>query len=71
MSAQRAALYHCLSCGRVVRATPETTDAPQCCGNSMVIAETDTVSERDFGEQEAARHCETKPPVIKGRLKPH
>jgi len=70
MQVHQTSTYHCLSCGSVVHVAPGA-DAPRCCGNAMVEAAKDTASERDLTEQQAASHCETKPPVVKGRLRPY
>jgi hypothetical protein len=69
MKTHDAIIYHCLTCGGVVHAEPEA-ESPQCCGHTMVKAAGETIHEADDIEAATGAHCETEPPLIKGRKKP-
>ncbi|MGE5191482.1 MAG: hypothetical protein ACM3U2_03200 [Deltaproteobacteria bacterium] len=69
MTTRNVVIYHCLSCGSVVHAEPEA-EPPQCCGHEMVKAAAETIREGQEAEEAAPGHCETAPPIGKGRPKP-
>jgi len=69
MTIRNAIIYHCLSCGSVVHAEPET-QPPRCCGHEMVNAAAETIREEGEVDKSAATHCKTEPPAGKHRTKP-
>lgn len=69
MKTHNASIYHCISCGRVMRAELDA-EPPQCCGHMMVKACADTIREGEVALETAGDHFETPPVVIKGREKP-
>ena len=46
MQTHNRIIYHCLCCGRLVHAEPETP-VPNCCERPMVNAAAETVSDDD------------------------
>lgn len=70
MTSHQTIVYNCLSCGSVVRAR-SGAEVPQCCGIAMVETSAEPVTNEKGVESQVASHCETKPPVVKGRIRPH
>jgi hypothetical protein len=62
-------IYHCLSCGRVLQVEIEA-DPPQCCGQAMSKAFTDTIHKSDAAEEKTDGRSATAPPVSTTRQKP-
>ena len=69
METHIASIYHCISCGRVVRAELEA-EPPQCCGHAMAKSFEDTTHEDEVAGETPGGQSETAPPVIKNREKP-
>lgn len=69
METHNATIYHCVTCGRVQHVELEAKP-PQCCGQTMAKAFTETVLEGDVAGQEPRGQSETAPPVDKGPKKP-
>ena len=53
-------IYHCLTCGNLVHAAPETRP-PQCCGYEMVKAAAETICETDDAAETS--DCQTPFPA--------
>jgi hypothetical protein len=64
-----ASIYHCVACGRVVHAEIEA-EPPQCCGQTMAKAFTETVREGDVAGEKAGGQSETAPPASQDPAKP-
>ena len=66
MKTQTEVIYHCVRCGHVVHS--EIQDMPpQCCGQAMTTAVTETLAKGvDSEPQESAE----TPPIIEERKKP-
>lgn len=64
-----ANIYHCVKCGRVEHVALEAKP-PECCGQSMAKAFTETIPPVEFVPELASGDSETAIPVIDEREKP-
>jgi len=69
MKTQSDAIYHCVSCGRIVHAEADT-ESPECCGRAMAIAVPETTTESAVPEEKASKDPQTPPSAITGPQKP-
>jgi hypothetical protein len=67
---RNASIYHCVACGRVVHAEIEAEPPPQCCGQAMAKAFTETIRESDVAGEKAGGQSATAPPASKDHTKP-
>jgi hypothetical protein len=58
-----ATIYHCVACGRVEHAELESKP-PECCGQAMAKAFTETVPPVDFVGEKGGVASESTVPVI-------
>jgi hypothetical protein len=69
MKTHNAAIYHCISCGRVVHAELKAKP-PQCCGHAMAKAAAETIREDNARGKPTSGGSDPAPPAGRGRTKP-
>jgi DNA-directed RNA polymerase subunit RPC12/RpoP len=69
METETVTIYHCITCGRMVR-DEIGTSPPECCGHPMTKAVTETVREGEAGNGVSLDATEPTVLPIAGTRKP-